>query len=316
MPFEHTRETYDADERFQVTSRKEGAPGGAVHVELLKSRVNPYTLDGNMFVPNMDSRWQQFKQQQFYGKKDDPIHVKYFGVLADQRAQGLRVAGRHSGNYLVDGHDNVSEFDFSKDERDRHSDWGYDEEQEEEDRESWVDDEYSHEFLMLYNKEGAHDRWEERQERAERHGRHDEDAGDAEDGDGDRDEYSDAEEDYDEEPPELTQAERHRLEFLKDRRCIRTACVISRMDTQDKYSEGYLNCIGYAVFGVSKKTGERVSLLGHLNVNHLTEDSDFSKEMEYHVKKSLREAAYCCEPHSIEVVCWGGKIAIPEEQKI
>ncbi len=316
------RDTQAQNEHFTVTGSSEvDTLGPQMHVELLKSEISAYVSDNaGGYVPNMRSRWQQFKKERFehaaYG--EDPKHIRYFGIVKYLQREGFRVVGEHSGNYDVDGHDNVIE-SFPKAE-DR---WGR---QEREVRENYGENdgdvpspwrETPDRFRELYERTRrredaleAHERWvrnqidksdDDEDEVIDR----EEVPGSLEDDDFDGEEEEDDLEPYI--PLALSTAEEKDLQHLMDVHSVRAGLVISRVDAIDKYSEGYMNCLGIAAFGTDKKTGEPVSLLAHINPVHMQVTDPLSKEFAKNIVKACKELAYVCVPGTVQITLFGGK---------
>ncbi len=318
MPFREKRDVISSEQHLTFSEQRAGVETAPVHVAIITSEVYPYTdgPHGNR-IPNMQSHWQRAKKELLYrrGSVGYPIHLKYFDVAAELKARGLRVVGAHSGNPFIDGTDNVHELPFPDEDTRRRSRWGDDADEDDAPEDGAYTEELSNtglEYIRLMRKDARRRDWEDMHSDDERHAADVTDDGD--DPDDTPEETSDdfAKDDFvdeiDEEPRPLTQAEKHRLAVLENRHCVRAACIISRMDAQDKYSEGYKDCIGFAVYGVDRKTREPVSMLAHINVNHFTDSDEMSQRMTYVVKKALREAAYVATPESLQVLCWGGKI--------
>ena len=88
--------------------------------------------------------------------------------------------------------------------------------------------------------------------------------------------------------------------------------LISRLDPEDKYSENYLNCVGFIGVGQSKKIRQPISLLGHLDTRHLHFHGE--KSLKRHLDTSLQSLVARCIPKSIDFVVFGGQLLSDTQQ--
>lgn len=80
--------------------------------------------------------------------------------------------------------------------------------------------------------------------------------------------------------------------------------VISRIDSSNKLSTGYNNCLGVAVVGVDKLTRQNISLLLHEYPTECTEEQ--AQEFTADFEQALTELRERVEPGTIDAVLFGG----------
>lgn len=85
-----------------------------------------------------------------------------------------------------------------------------------------------------------------------------------------------------------------------------TNFVISPCDMQDKYSDGYRNCVGYAVVGTDIESGIEVSILSHIVPDYFRKGAP--KNIKKYIQRSLLKVQKQCCPRSIDMVLFGGRL--------
>lgn len=99
-------------------------------------------------------------------------------------------------------------------------------------------------------------------------------------------------------------AEEGRMDQMQQRHAGTESYVISPIDSQDKYSGRFKNCIGVVAVGRDKKTGKNVSFLTHQSPVDVLERSKDSFARDFTI--SLREFASTVRPETIDIVIVGG----------
>src|SRR3989344_6643167 len=77
--------------------------------------------------------------------------------------------------------------------------------------------------------------------------------------------------------------------------------VISKVDAENKFSEGYVVCTGVAAVGFDRMTGKNISLLTHENSKSVR-----TEEFRNHLVERLAELAHRSDIKNIDAVIFGG----------
>ncbi len=87
------------------------------------------------------------------------------------------------------------------------------------------------------------------------------------------------------------------------------AFVISRIDSENKWSKDYFNCTGVVAVGFDETIGKNISLLSHQNPGKVLQgyhDYDRQSEFEKALRASLVEIAQRSKSGTLDVVIFGG----------
>jgi hypothetical protein len=220
--------------------------------------------------PNMSSWWQKTKKK-FYDIDGYLTNVKYYSPRRWLEREGFRVVSGHDGgDVLKDGLDNIKDDIFN----------GYEDDEEDEETE-WTHYD-SNRFDELWDRYVAN-------------------AQDADVG-------SEEDDNFIKHEPPLSEAERKELYRLSGKLSDRVVMAISPIDESIKFSEYYKDCIGIVGFG-EEENGTTISFQTHINVVHLSENSQFERGQFKHIyEDTLAELVKRCKHNSISISIFGGLI--------
>ena len=88
--------------------------------------------------------------------------------------------------------------------------------------------------------------------------------------------------------------------------------IISGVDERSKFSERYLNCLGFIGVGQSKTSGKQISFLGHLDSRHII--SNGTESLQQDLKMLLKRLLTKSVAKSIDFVIFGGQIGCDQDE--
>lgn len=82
--------------------------------------------------------------------------------------------------------------------------------------------------------------------------------------------------------------------------------VISPIDSSNKFSKTFRNCIGLVVVGIDKNTSENISFLSHQDPSYFLESNSKSDKFVNDLREQLQELKERCAERTIDAVIVGG----------